>query len=40
MWEIKKNKSLNELVGIIEVDETFNATKEIRKMRNKNNIND
>ena len=33
--ENKKNKSLSDLIGIIEVDEEFDATKEIRKMRNK-----
>jgi hypothetical protein len=33
--ENKENKSLNDLIGIIEVDEEFDATKEIRKMRNK-----
>ena len=33
--ENKENKSLNDLIGIIEVDEEFDATKEIKKMRNK-----
>ena len=31
----RENKSLKDLVGIIEVDEPFDATEEIRKMRNK-----
>jgi len=33
---IKENKSLNELIGIIEVDELFNAKQEIRNKDNKN----
>ncbi|KZX17619.1 DUF6364 family protein [Methanobrevibacter filiformis] len=31
----KKNKSLKDLVGIIEVDEPFNSVEEVRKLRNK-----
>ncbi|KZX15801.1 hypothetical protein MBCUT_13050 [Methanobrevibacter cuticularis] len=30
-----KNKSLKDLIGMIEVDEPFNSVEEVRKLRNK-----